>query len=90
MQSHATPQTRTPELVSLTAWLKQIGRSNTTGWRWIRASYLHPINIAGRPYLTAEDIQQFTERAKRGEFAKPLTGAAKRAAETRLAKEGGR
>lgn len=68
----------TPGLIALSAWLKQIGRSDTTGWRWVKAGWLHPINIAGRPYLTAEDITQFQQRAAAGEFAKPPRGAAAR------------
>jgi len=69
-----------PELISLAAWLRQIGRSDTTGWRWVKAGWLHPVNIAGRPYLTGADIQQFQQRAERGEFARPPTGAARKSA----------
>ena len=89
MQSNATPQTPTVGLIALSVWLKQIGRSATTGWRWIRAGWLHPINIAGRPYLTATDISQFNDRAARGEFARPPKGAAGKSAENRVAKESG-
>lgn len=62
--------------VALSKWLKMVGRSSVTGWRWIKAGWLHPINIAGRLYLTPEDQQQFYERAEKGEFAKPPRGAA--------------
>jgi hypothetical protein len=56
---------KTPAIISLSKWLRDMGRSDTTGWRWCRAAWLHPVNIAGRPYLTREDIQQFQARAAR-------------------------
>jgi hypothetical protein len=73
---NSTGQNSTLGLISLSAWLKQIGRSDTTGWRWVKAGWLHPLNIAGRPYLTAEDIRQFQERATTGEFSQQPHGAA--------------
>jgi hypothetical protein len=66
----------TPELIAMSKWLREIGRSDTTGWRWRMAGWLHPINIAGRPYLTRPDIQQFQTRAIAGEFSKGPVGAA--------------
>ena len=63
-------------LIALSAWLKTLGRSDTTGWRWAKAGWIHPINISGRPYLSHEDILQFEARARKGEFAKPPRGAA--------------
>jgi len=76
-----------PELVSLSKWLRGLGRSDTTGWRWCQAGWLHPLNIAGKQYLTAEDIRQFSDRAKRGEFAQKPAGAARLSADVRAAKE---
>lgn len=89
MNGNATQNGETPELISLSKWLRDIGRSDTTGWRWCQAGWLHPVNIAGRPYLTAEDIRQFSDRAKRGEFARKPAGAARLSAEGRAAKEAG-
>jgi len=67
--------------IAFSVWLDGIGRSRTWGWRAVKAGWLHPINIAGRPYLSADDIRQFLDRAERGEFARPPRGAAARSAE---------
>ena len=64
--------------VAYRKWLFESGISDTTGWRWVKKGWLHPINIAGRLYLTKEDIAAFQARAERGEFAKRPTGAAGR------------
>ena len=87
MKPHSTTD-ETPELISFAAWLRQIGRSDTTGWRWVKSGWLHPINIAGRPYLKRDDIQEFQQRAERGEFAKAPAGAAGTSAEARAARVG--
>jgi predicted site-specific integrase-resolvase len=62
--------------VSLAVWRRSVGVSDTTTWRWVKAGWLHPVNIAGRPYLRADDREQFSRRAEAGEFAKPPRGAA--------------
>ena len=87
MNGNATQNGETPELISLSKWLRDIGRSDTTGWRWCQAGWLHPLNIAGRPYLNREDIQQFQARAALGEFAKAPVGAARASSKARAAKE---
>jgi hypothetical protein len=88
MKREATQNGETPELVALSKWLRGIGRSDTTGWRWCQAGWLHPINIAGRPYLTGEDIRQFQSRAAAGEFSKAPAGAAGASSKARAAREG--
>lgn len=87
MNASAKQEAVTPELISLAKWLRDIGRSDTTGWRWCRAGWLHPINIAGRPYLTRDDIRQFQTRAAAGEFSKSPAGAAARNRKARTQKE---
>jgi hypothetical protein len=89
MNANANLKAETPELVALSKWLREIGRGNTTGWRWCQAEWLHPINIAGRPYLTREDIRQFQTRAAAGEFAKAPAGAAGASSKARAARESG-
>jgi hypothetical protein len=89
MNKHDASERQTPDLISFAAWLRQIGRSDTTGWRWVKADMLHPLNIAGRPYLTGEDIRQFLARAKAGQFSKPPAGAAGRSRKEQAEKEGG-
>lgn len=75
-----------PALVSLAAWRRKVGVSDTTAWRWKEAGWIHPINISGRPYLRADDIAEFSRRAAAGEFSKPVRGAAAKSAETRAVK----
>ncbi len=69
-----------PGPIALSAWLKQIGRSDTTGWRWAQNGWIHPLNISGRPYVTRQDIEQFERRAAAGEFARRPSGAAAKVA----------
>jgi hypothetical protein len=87
MKPQSTSGNETPELIAFSVWLRQLGRSDTTGWRWVKAGWLHPLNIAGRPYLRRDDIQSFTRRAAAGEFSKPARGAAAKSAKARAAKE---
>lgn len=56
-------------LISLQAWLEQVGISPITAWRWRKKGMLRTVNICGRPYLTAEAIEEFKRRAETGEFA---------------------
>lgn len=56
-------------MLSLDAWLKEVGVTACTGWRWRKRGWLHTVNICGRVYVTQEAIGQFVARAKRGEFA---------------------
>ena len=58
-----------PAVVSLVVWLQQIGVTACTAWRWRKKGWLKTVNIAGRQYLTQEGITEFTDRAKRGDFA---------------------
>jgi hypothetical protein len=59
-----------PALIAWDAWLKQIGRTHTTGWRWRKAGWIHPVNIAGRLYVSDAAIAEFVRRAEAGEFSK--------------------
>jgi hypothetical protein len=59
-----------PALRSWDAWLKEIGRTHTTGWRWRKSGWIRPLNICGRLYLSDEAIAEFVRRATAGEFAK--------------------
>jgi predicted site-specific integrase-resolvase len=56
-------------MLSLDAWLKQVGVTTCTGWRWRKRGWLKTVNICGRVYITQEAIAEFMDRAKRGEFA---------------------
>lgn len=62
-------------LVSSTPWLKSTGRSRTTLWRWRKASFIETVTIAGRLYLTKEQMDAFERRAIAGELTKfPRSG----------------
>lgn len=56
-------------VISLSKWLEQVGITACTAWRWRKKGWLKTVNICGRQYLTQEAIEEFTERAKRGDFA---------------------
>jgi hypothetical protein len=64
-------------VVNYRRWARQVGISHVTAWRWVKDGRLHPVNISGKLYLTQEDIQQFADRAKAGEFARKPHGCAK-------------
>lgn len=56
-------------IVSVQTWLRSIGRSETTFWRWRKAGMIAgTININGRLFMTQAAIDQFTRRAVAGEF----------------------
>ena len=69
------PDTK-PSIIAYRKWLADAGVSNTTGWRWAKQGWIHPVNIAGRLYVTQQDIESFQSRAVAGEFAKGASGAA--------------
>ncbi|HYE29956.1 MAG TPA: hypothetical protein VEH27_00880 [Methylomirabilota bacterium] len=66
------PTGELPPLTSYSLWLKRIGVSRTTGLRWQKLKWLDAptVNIAGKLYLTREQIERFYTRAAAGEFAK--------------------
>ena len=57
-------------------WLDEAGVSAVTGWRWARRGWIKTTNIAGRLYVTREEIDSFKRKAASGDFAKRATGAA--------------
>jgi hypothetical protein len=65
-----------PDIVAYRKWLTESGVSSTTGWRWRKEGWICPVNIAGRLYVTREQIETFCTRAASGEFAKSASGAA--------------
>jgi hypothetical protein len=62
------------DLVSLRAWLVQIGVTASTAWRWRKKGLLDTVNIYGRLYVTRAAREKFLARAESGEFAQePVT-----------------
>jgi hypothetical protein len=63
--------------IALNAWLDRLGRSETTGYRWRRRGWLNTTTIAGKHYLSPQNLADFERRAEAGEFATvPRGGAA--------------
>ena len=55
-------------------WLRILGRGRATGYRWVSRGWIEPTNIAGKLYVTVEEINRFWTRAKAGEFARGAGG----------------
>jgi len=58
-------------LVPFSGFLADIGRSAVTGWRMRQSGVITTLNVAGKVYITQDEIRRFEERAIAGEFAKP-------------------
>jgi predicted site-specific integrase-resolvase len=56
-------------VISLQKWMEDVGVTACTVWRWRKKGWLTTVNIAGRQYLTQEEIEVFHRRAVAGEFA---------------------
>jgi predicted site-specific integrase-resolvase len=56
-------------IISLSAWLEQVGVTACTAWRWRKKGWLKTVNICGRQYLTQDSLDEFQRRAVAGEFA---------------------
>jgi hypothetical protein len=56
-------------LTPLSVWLRGLGLSKATGWRWRRRGLLRGININGRVYLPSDEIKRFRQRAGAGVFS---------------------
>jgi hypothetical protein len=57
-------------LKAASKWAAQVGITSTTLWRFRKRGWIKTINIAGRQYISEEEIARFTSRAKTGEFTK--------------------
>jgi hypothetical protein len=57
-------------LIALSKWVRSVGVTPVTAWRWRRAGWLPTVNICGRVYLTSTTVEEFARRAQAGEFAK--------------------
>ena len=62
----------TPPLKTLLAFGRELNRTPPTIWRWRQLGWVDGIvNIAGKPYISAEGQAKFFRRASAGEFSKP-------------------
>jgi len=55
--------------MSLNHFIKQMGITTITAWRFRKAGKLKTVNICGRLYVPAEEIANFNRRAAAGEFS---------------------
>lgn len=72
------------------AWarfLSSIGVSTQTGWRWRKLGLIQTHAIAGKPYVSAVEIESFNQRLAAGEFSGiRKTGAVRAASKGRSTK----
>ena len=57
-------------ITTLQHFCRNMGIAPITAWRMRGKGWLQTVNIAGRPYITAEASAEFVRRATAGEFAK--------------------
>lgn len=70
MKLNATERNTESRIIPWRRWLEGVGVSPVTGWRWRNNGWLHPLNINGKLYITAQEIANFERRAAAGEFEK--------------------
>jgi hypothetical protein len=51
-------------------FLESLGVTPPTGWRWRKLGWINTLNIAGRVYISREEIERFQQRAAAGEFSR--------------------
>jgi hypothetical protein len=51
-------------------FLQSLGVTSPTGWRWRKLGWITTLNIAGRVYVSRDEIKRFQQRAAAGEFSK--------------------
>lgn len=71
-ESSPTPNPATASLpmLALDKFIEETGLSPVTVWRYRKKGWLACVNIAGRLYITREEIAKFNARAVAGEFSK--------------------
>ena len=62
----------TSRLQPFDRWLRDIGKSRATGWRWRKLRVVTTHNVFGRHYITRDEIERFERAALGGEFAREI------------------
>jgi len=57
-------------MIAINKWVREIGITPMTAWRYRKRGWLETINVAGRVFVTQEAATRFALRAAAGEFAK--------------------
>jgi len=68
------------KLMQSEVFIQNLGISRTTFWRWRKRGWVTSVNIAGRQYISAAEVEKFNQRAQAGQFAatsRILKGGAK-------------
>jgi hypothetical protein len=53
-------------LLAFDRWLQDFGRTPASGWRYRQRGWISTINIAGRLYVTRDEVARFEARAGGG------------------------
>ncbi len=61
------------QLIPFPTFLNNLGRSSVWGWRIRKRRWINTVTIAGRLYVSVQEIELFMKRAAKGEFAKTST-----------------
>ena len=69
-KSDETSRAPASPIVLFGLFLDSLGVTGPTGWRWRKDGWIRTINIAGRVYVSRDEIERFQQRAASGEFAK--------------------
>jgi len=67
--------------MTLRRFTEEMGISHVTCWRWRNNGWLHTFLIAGRHYVTREEIRKFQQRMASGEVAGEVQNPRDRKAE---------
>lgn len=65
-----------PGLGRFDCWLREIGRTSTTGYRWRKRGWIKVLNIGGRGSITDKEIARFILRGQDDEFFRRTLEAA--------------
>lgn len=58
------------DLVPFEEWLRSLGRSKASGWRYRKQGLIPTANLMGRIFVSRAAIAEFERRVLAGEFAK--------------------
>jgi len=67
-------------IILFNIFLGSLGVTPPTGWRWRKLGWIETLNIAGRVYVSREEINRFQQRAAAGEFSRTHITPNRRAA----------
>ena len=57
-------------IILFALFLESLGVTPPTGWRWRKQGWIKTLNIAGRVYVSRDEIDKFQQRAASGEFSR--------------------